>query len=1470
MNKIPYRQTIGSLMYLMTGTRPDIAYAVSRVSQFMNNPGPSHWTAVKKIFGYLKATKNIGICFGGGSCTTSLIGFSDADFAGDLDTRKSTTGYVFLLNNGPISWCSQKQNCVSLSTTESEYIAASKATKETIWLRQLLRELYQEQAKPTTIFCDNQSCIRLVHNPEYHKRTKHIDISYHFIRDHFQKHAIDLLYVCSNDQAADIFTKALPPESVRVKMADQFLKPPKPLEQSSKEAWDEWIEAFIWYEKAVQLEKKPQEVQVAIFMASIGQLAQKIYKTFKLNEGEENKLQELKDLNITKAIQICVAAENANTQLREIEDRNESEPSISTIERKISRDFSQKAFNPRDTTSFKKLINNCTRCGAKHEINKCPAYGKVCHKCKKANHFSKLCKTAKRERVVNLVEDTEVESDEFSLSINEIKTRNGQEWLERVTFKGNQTVDFKLDTGAQCNVIPLTLSKKLKLKINSSRVRKLLTYSGESIRVMGETNVTCTIKSKAVVLRFIISEKGITPILGRDACSQLGLIYRVDEVCPEMEFEELFKGIGLIRNYKYKADFSEIPKNLPIKPARKIPFAIKANVKKELDEMEALGIIKKVNHPTPISSHMVIVRKDGKIRICLDPSDLNKILLRREFPLKRLEDIAVTLHKSKYFTKLDLKKSFWQLPVDEETQPYLTFSTPWGRYSFLRVPFGNKTAPEIMQQIMTDLLSDIKGVENSMDDILIHAPDLDTLRKRTYEVLSLLKSTGIKLNKEKCVFGREQVKFLGHLISKAGIQIDPGKVKAINEIQSPRNRKELQRLLGMIQYLQSFIPNASEKTSNMRMLLKKNVVWNWDPSLDNDLEEIKIALKKAPALKFFNPNAALTMSVDASSHAVGAVLMQDNRPIAFASATLIDYQRNYPQIEKEALAIKFGCRKFHEYIFGRPILVETDHKPLETIFKKCLSKSPLRLQRILLELQAYDLKVKYVREAKERLLRIFKDGESKRIRKLLSGIELGDLKPSQLLQKLKSSATEDLSDKIIKTLWLEKLPQAIQQILIISEEELDKLAVMADRIAELNPKAEIYEADNPENETKMLLKKIESLEQKIESMTMEHQGRSRDRSSRDYRYNARSRSRSKGAYNPKGKFCYFHYRYGKNCLPGKCKKPCAWVNAENSNQQKNWDHSERFQAICSQWNRNLHIPIAEEDKPKTAIITPFGLYEFNVMSFGLRNAPATFQRFIREVLRGLDFTFPYLDDILVASETHEEHETHLKLVLEKLQNYGLRINIAKSILRVDQLEFLGHWITNGGSQPLPSKVQTILDYKLPTTKRELRTFLEYMHMVKPIATNHNVTKDIFIHKDLFKSDQVFLRINRIRKPLEPYYEGPYPVLEKSDKYFTLKIKNREVKISIDRLKPAYILRTLDQPASSGDPIIPASRENPIIPASREDPIGPSSKPQPSKPGVRFELPKETRSGRRIKTPSRYNESIGRDFRHWKGSDVGDM
>ncbi|UYV79188.1 K02A2.6-like [Cordylochernes scorpioides] len=253
--------------------------------------------------------------------------------------------------------------------------------------------------------------------------------------------------------------------------------------------------------------------------------------------------------------------------------------------------------------------------------------------------------------------------------------------------------------------------------------------------------------------------------------------------------------------------------------------------------------------------------------------------------LKRivLPTSTVNLHGSKYFTKLDLKKGYWQIKVAPNSQHYFTFSTPWGRYMFLRVPFGIKTAPEIFQKIMADLLQDLGGTENSMDDILIHAPDPQTLEIRTRAVLQKLKENGIKLNRDKCQFQLQEVQFLGHIVTTEGIKIDPEKVRAIGEIKSPSNKQELQRLLGMIQYLSRFIPNLAEKTKNMRMLLKKDTPWLWDESLDCGLLEIKTLLRTAPTLKFFNPNRNLTLSVDASSYALGAVLLQNGKPIAYAS-----------------------------------------------------------------------------------------------------------------------------------------------------------------------------------------------------------------------------------------------------------------------------------------------------------------------------------------------------------------------------------------------------------------------------------------------------------------------------------------------------------------------------------------------------------------------------------------------------------
>lgn len=203
----PYREAIGNLMYLATVTRPDIAFAVGVLSRFMEKPKKIHMHAVQRIMRYIKTTIDYGIFYSVEE-SGGLVGYSDADYAGDCSTRRSTSGCVFTYNGGVISWSSEIQKSVALSTTESEYIAACHAIKELVWLQSLKVELTGEN-EIVEFNMDNQSAIRLIKNPEYHKRTKHIDVRYHFIREKYEEGLFLLKYVPTDEQLADIFTKSL-------------------------------------------------------------------------------------------------------------------------------------------------------------------------------------------------------------------------------------------------------------------------------------------------------------------------------------------------------------------------------------------------------------------------------------------------------------------------------------------------------------------------------------------------------------------------------------------------------------------------------------------------------------------------------------------------------------------------------------------------------------------------------------------------------------------------------------------------------------------------------------------------------------------------------------------------------------------------------------------------------------------------------------------------------------------------------------------------------------------------------------------------------------------------------------------------------------------------------------------------------------------------------------------------------------
>lgn len=205
-SSLPYRQLIGGLMYLAVMTRPDISYSVSYLSQFNNFFNTSHWKTAKRVLKYLQKTKNVCLKYKKGS--GQLLGYVDADWGSDITDRRSYTGFCFTHSNSVISWESTKQKTVALSSTEAEYMALSEASKEAVHLRNLLSELTGSY-NCVLIYCDNQSCIRLSHNPMFHKRTKHIDVRHHYVRDVVANKLIKLEYIQTNEMVADIFTKAL-------------------------------------------------------------------------------------------------------------------------------------------------------------------------------------------------------------------------------------------------------------------------------------------------------------------------------------------------------------------------------------------------------------------------------------------------------------------------------------------------------------------------------------------------------------------------------------------------------------------------------------------------------------------------------------------------------------------------------------------------------------------------------------------------------------------------------------------------------------------------------------------------------------------------------------------------------------------------------------------------------------------------------------------------------------------------------------------------------------------------------------------------------------------------------------------------------------------------------------------------------------------------------------------------------------
>ena len=412
--------------------------------------------------------------------------------------------------------------------------------------------------------------------------------------------------------------------------------------------------------------------------------------------------------------------------------------------------------------------------------------------------------------------------------------------------------------------------------------------------------------------------------------------------------------------YEIKMDPSVPPVRLA---RRKVPIESKEPIEKAIQRLVEMDIIVKVIEPTDWISASTWPRKpDGTARCCLDPKPLNKGIIRECHKPMTVEEIAHQMTGAKKFTKTDATKAFWQCHLTRRSSFLTTFHTHIGRFRFLRMPFGAKMSQDVFQMKMDLILEECPGVIGIHDDFVIYAIDDEDHDANLINYLNVCQKRGLVLNGKKLELKRDKVSFFGAEYSAKGMHPCPKKIQGLTEMTPPGDKQQLNSYLGMITWMSNHIPNLSHHTEPLRAMTKQDAEFVWDDNANKSFQTLKALLVKAHnnPLRYFDRTKPVTVQADASMRGLGAALVQGEKPVAFASRSLTDAESRYANIERELLAIVFACKRFDTYILGREaVTVETDHKPLEMIQLKDLNVAPKRLTRMLLELQRYNITIKY-------------------------------------------------------------------------------------------------------------------------------------------------------------------------------------------------------------------------------------------------------------------------------------------------------------------------------------------------------------------------------------------------------------------------------------------------------------------------------------------------------------------------------
>ena len=397
------------------------------------------------------------------------------------------------------------------------------------------------------------------------------------------------------------------------------------------------------------------------------------------------------------------------------------------------------------------------------------------------------------------------------------------------------------------------------------------------------------------------------------------------------------------------------------KPYR-IPQAYREEVLKELEEMEKQGIIEK-SESEWASPLVIVTKKDGGVRLCVDYRKLNQETKFDAYPMPRIEELLDEIGKAKFITTLDLAKGYWQVPLAEEDREKTAFTTPNGLYQFLTMPFGLSGAPATFQRMMDEVLRGLNSfVGVYLDDIVIHSGTWEEHIAQLEEVFTRLKGANLTIKLKKCVFASDNCTYLGYKIGQGGVRPEEGKIKAVNEMSRPQTKKQIRTFLGMTGYYRRFVRDYATITAPLTELIKKNLPEKieWSEAAEEAFCRLKKVLISAPLMMNPDFSRSFILQTDASGYGVGAVLSQGengDQPIAYFSKKLLPRERAYSTIEKECLAIILAVKHFKAYLLGRPFMIQTDHRALRWLHQ--FREKNSRLTRWSLILQPYTFVVEH-------------------------------------------------------------------------------------------------------------------------------------------------------------------------------------------------------------------------------------------------------------------------------------------------------------------------------------------------------------------------------------------------------------------------------------------------------------------------------------------------------------------------------